>query len=221
MNVSEAVQQRRTTRGYKPDPVPESVIREIMDIARYAPSNSNIQPWHIAIFSGQARQDLETAICAELDAGKKPYPTWPSGGVGLHGIYKERRQACGFGYYNTMGVTRDNKAGQAELLRKNWQFFGAPHVAFFSMPDTMHRANAVDMGIMLQTIMLLMTERGISCIPQGALASYPGPVYEMADIPPRNAILFGLSFGYADEDAKINEVRMTREPYESFTALIS
>ena len=221
MNVSDAVKQRRTIRGYRPESVPDEVIRDILEHARYAPSNSNIQPWHIAIFSGAARQQLQAAIEAELDAGTKPYPTWPSGGVGLHGIYKERRRACGYGYYNTMGVSRDNKAGQAALLRKNWEFFGAPHVAFFSMPDTMHRANAVDMGILLQTIMLLMTERGISSCPQGALASYPGPVYQMADIPQGNAILFGLSFGYADEAAQINEVRMQREPYNAFTSLIS
>ena len=84
----------------------------------------------------------------------------------------------------------------------------------------MHRANAVDMGIMLQTLMLLMTERGISSCPQGALASYPGPVYEMADIPEGNAILFGLSFGYAEDGAQINNVIMDREPATSFSQLL-
>ncbi|MEM7097764.1 MAG: nitroreductase [Pseudomonadota bacterium] len=221
MNVSDAVKARRTIRGYKTDSVPQETIQEILNIARHAPSNSNIQPSHIAIFSADAKEKLRAAILAEFDEGKPPYPTWPSGGVGLHGIYKERRRACGFGYYDTMGVSRENKPGQRALLRKNWEFFGAPHVAFFSMPDTMHRANAVDMGIMLQTLMLLMTERGISCIPQGALASYPGPVYEMADIPEGNAILFGLSFGYADEDAQINQVIMDREPAENFSQLLA
>lgn len=212
MNVSEAVQTRRTIRGYRPDPVPDDTIREILDIARHAPSNSNTQPWHFAVVSGDARDRLQTAILGELDAGTKPYPTFPSGGVGLHGAYKDRRRACGFGYYDTMGIDRDDMAGRMALLRKNWEFFGAPHVGFLSMPETMHRANALDLGIFLQTLMLLMTERGISSCPQGALGSYPGPVRAIADVPEGNAILCGLSFGYADENAHINEVRMSREP---------
>ena len=221
MNVSDAVRARRTTRGFLPDPVPEPVIREVLEIARHAPSNSNTQPWHLAIVSGPARERLQEAIFAEINAGKTPYPTWPSGGVGLKGEYKDRQRACGFGYYARMGVDRDDAQGRRALLLKNWEFFGAPHVAFLSMPETMHRANALDLGIFLQTFMLLLTERGIAACPQGALGSYPGPVREIADVPEGNAILCGVSFGYADEDAKINTVRMDREPVETISSFTS
>ncbi|MEM7218710.1 MAG: nitroreductase [Pseudomonadota bacterium] len=220
MNVTEAVLQRRTTRGFKPDPVPEETLREILEVARYAPSNSNTQPWHIAIVSGAARERLEAELLAELGS-KPPSPTWPSGGVGLKGVYKERQYACAYGYYGTMGIDRDDKPARQALLRKNWEFFGAPHAAFLSMPDTMHRANAVDMGIFLQTFMLLLVERGLASCPQGALAAYPGPVRRIADIPEGNAILCGLSFGYPDPDAQINRVRMTREPVEVMSSLTS
>ena len=221
MDVSAAVKARRTTRGFKPEPVDESVIREVLEIARFAPSNSNTQPWHIAIVSGEARARLEEEIFAEIKAGTKPYPTWPSGGVGLKGIYKQRQYDCAYGYYGTMGIDREDMRGRQELLMKNWQFFGAPHAAFFSMPETMHRANAVDMGIFLQTFMLLLVERGISSCPQGALAAYPGPVRRIAKVPEGNAILCGLSFGYADEDAQINQVRMDREPLEVISSITS
>ncbi len=221
MNVSDAVKARRTIRGYLPDPIPDDVIHEIFEIARHAPSNSNTQPWHFAVVSGNARDRLQAAIFDEINAGTKPYPTFPSGGVGLHGIYKERRRACGFGYYATMGIDRQDMAARNRLLLKNWEFFGAPHVGFLSMPETMHRANAVDLGIFLQTVMLLMTERGISSCPQGALGSYPGPVKAIADIPEGNAILCGLSFGYADEGAQINEVRMSREPLDTIASFTS
>ncbi len=221
MDVTQAVRTRRTTRGFLPDPVPEATIREVLEIARYAPSNSNTQPWHLAIVSGAARQQLQDAIFVEINAGVKPYPTFPSGGVGLKGVYKERQYACAYGYYGTMGIERDDIQGRRELLLKNWQFFGAPHVAFLSMPETMHRANAIDLGIFLQTFMLLLTERGISSCPQGALGSYPGPAREIAQIPEGNAILCGVSFGYADTDAKINEVRMDREPVEVISSSTS
>lgn len=210
MNVSEAIQQRHSVRGFTSEPVPEIVIREVLSIARLAPSNSNTQPWHIAVVSGEARNALQRALRAEIDAGKKPYPAFP--GSSMTGVYRDRRRACGFSYYATMGIDRDDLAGRAEIARKNYEFFGAPHVAFLSMPETMERSSAIDVGIFLQSIMLLFAERGIGCIPQGALGAYPGPVREIGDIPEGNAILCGLSFGYEDVDARINSVRMPREP---------
>jgi nitroreductase len=221
MQVTDAIKTRRTTRGYKPEPVPEEVIREILDVARFAPSNSNTQPWHIAIVSGDARKRLQEDIFAEMKAGTKPYATWPSGGVGLKNEYKQRQYDCAYGYYDTMGIDREDKAGRQALLMKNWEFFGAPHAAFLSMPETMHRANAVDLGIFLQTFMLLLVERGIASCPQGALAAYPGPVRRIAQVPDGNAIMCGISFGYPDTDAKINEVRMNREPLEVMSSITS
>jgi len=219
MNVTEAVMNRKTTRGFKPDPVPEEIIHDVLEIARHAPSNSNTQPWHIAIVSGPARQQLQDEIFSEIAAGTKPYATWPSGGVGLSGAYKQRQRDCAYGYYATMGIEREDMPARQELLMKNWEFFGAPHAAFLSMPDTMHRANAVDMGIFLQTFMLLLVERGLASCPQGALASYPGPVRRIADIPEGNAILCGISFGYPDNNARINQVHMSREPLNVISSL--
>lgn len=215
MDVSTAIRTRYSVRGFKPDPVPDDIIREVIDIARLAPSNSNTQPWHIAIVSGEARHILEKRIFEYTAAGGKPHPAFPPGGVGLKNEYKERQYDCAFRYYGTMGVERDDAEGRQKLLVKNWQFFGAPHAGFISMPETMHRANAVDIGIFLQSIMLLLAERGISCIPQGALAAFPSVVKEVAHIPDGNAIICGLSFGYEAEGELINTVRMPREPLET------
>lgn len=220
MDVSEAVLTRRTIRAFKPEPVPEAVIRDVLEIARFAPSNSNTQPWRIDIVSGEARDTLEAAIFAEMKAGKKPYPAFPPGGSGLKGRYKERQRECAFKYYEAVGIDRDDLQARAQLASKNWTFFGAPHAAFFSYPETMHRANAIDIGIFLQTIMLLFTERGVASCPQGALAAYPGPVRAMLPIPEGNAILCGLSFGYADAQAPANSdlSKMDREAVNTFSS---
>ena len=109
------------------------------------------------------------------------------------------------------------------LSMKNYEFFGAPHAAFISYPQSMHRANALDIGIFMQTIMLLFVERGIASCPQGALATYPGPVKAMLPIPEENAILCGLSFGYPDMDAQINApaAKMSRESVDVFASFSS
>ena len=213
-SVRALVSERYSVRKYLEKPVPRDVIRGIIDTARLAPSNGNSQPWHIAVVSGKARVRVEAEIFKMIEAGVEPHPVYPPGGMGLKGVHKDRQRDCGFRYYGHMNVAREDMDARLNLARENWKFYGAPHAAFISMPKTMHRANAIDLGIFLQTIMLLFAERGIACIPQGALASYPEPVRKEVFIPEENAIMCGLSFGYEDRSAKVNELRMPRASLE-------
>ena len=210
MKVSEALKQRKTVRGFKKDSVPDSVIKEIFSLAQQSPSNCNTQPWHVAVVSGEKRDELEKKIVAEIMSGKAPGAVFQPGDQDLKGVYKDRQYACAADYYSTMGIERSDKQARQQLMLKNWQFFGAPHVAFVSMPKYMGAVNSVDVGIYLQSLMLLFVEYGLASCPQGALAFYPDPVFEMCDIPEENGILCGISFGYADEDAQINKVKMPR-----------
>jgi len=221
MNVSETIRAQRTIRAFNPTPVPEQVIREVLELARLAPSNSNTQPWRIDMVSGAARDRLKAAIHAEMRAGIKPYPVFPPGGSGLKGRYKERQRECAYQYFGAVGIEKEDMEARRNLSLQNYEFFGAPHAAFLSYPETMHRANALDIGIFLQTLMLLFVERGIASCPQGALATYPNPVKAMLPIPEENAILCGLSFGYPDMDAQINsaEAKMGREPIDTFFSI--
>ncbi|WP_373087609.1 nitroreductase [Zhongshania sp.] len=212
MNVSDAISARRSIRGFKPDPVAPELLEKIFTTASLAPSNCNTQPWHIVVVSGQARIDLQTAIFAEMSAGKAPSPAFPPGDQGLTGDYKERQYQCAFGYYGTMGIERHEKDKRFALMMKNWEFFGAPHVAFISMPTSMGPVNAMDVGIYLQTLMLVLVEHGLASCPQGALAFYPDEVKKIANIPEGNGIICGLSFGYEEVGAQINKVIMDRAP---------
>jgi len=219
MSVSELMKNRYSVRSFTDKPVPNETILEIIDIARLAPSNSNTQPWHVAIVKGAALQNLKKAVFDFSKNGGQPHPAFPPGGVGLKGKYKERQYDCAYRYYDTMGVKREDKVGRQKLLVKNWQFYGAPQAAFISMPETMHRANSIDIGIFLQSFMLLCEERRIGTIAQGALAAFPDVVRKFAEIPADNAIMCGVSFGYEEERALINTVRMVREPLESMSSV--
>lgn len=221
MRVADAVKARRSIRGFKPDSVPEETLREILDIARHAPSNCNTQPWHVTVVSGDARKKLEDAIVTEILSGKAPSPAFKPGDAGLQGVYKERQYDCAMTYYGTMGIERHEKDKRQALMLKNWQFFGAPHAAFISMPTDMGPVNAVDIGIYLQTLMLLLVDYGLASIPQGALAFYPDPVMELAKLPDGHGIICGLSFGYEAEGEQINKVIMDRAPLEDTVTLIS
>ena len=120
-----------------------------------------------------------------------------------------------------MGIAREEKQKRMELMVKNWQFFDAPHVAFISMPKTMKEVNAIDIGIYLQSLMLLFVEHGISSCPQGALAFYPDPIIEKVGLPDDHGILCGISFGYEDEGAQINNVKMPRADLKECVSFFS
>jgi len=218
MTLTELLQSRYTVRGFKPEPVDDDTLREVLSLASLAPSNCNIQPWHLAIASGHTKDRLREAMLAEVASGKQPSPYYQPGDANLTGAYKDRQYDCAFRYYDTMGIERKERDKRQALMRKNWEFFDAPHVGFLSMPKTMGACNAVDIGIFFQSLMLLFAERGIGCCPQGALAYYPEPAYAMLDIPEENAIICGVSFGYEDCKATINQVRMPREPLENFVS---
>lgn len=220
MNVAEAVKSRRTVRGFKSDPVPQQVIREILEIARFSASNCNTQPWHLSVISGAARQRLEKELVALVTSGAAPAPAFTPGDANLSGVYKQRQYDCAISYYGTMGIAREDKAKRNQLALKNWQFFGAPHVGILSMPKSMGPCNALDLGIFLQSFMLLLVEYGLASCAQGALAMFPEPILRIADIPADNGIICGISFGYEDPHAKINEVRMDRDPLESIVNFI-
>jgi nitroreductase len=221
MNVTAAVKSRYSVRGYRPDPVPDDRIREVFDLARLAQSGTNSQPWHIAVVSGAACDDLRERLCARFDAGDPGGRDFDRSAERLPDAVMERRRACGYSYYATMGVERSDREGRARIARKNFELFGAPHAAFFSMPRMLGVSSGVDMGILLQTVTLLMVERGIGSIAQGALALYPDTVRDVADVPDDNGIVFGMSFGYPDDDALINTVRMPREPLEAIASFVS
>lgn len=211
MNVSDAIKQRRSVRAYKQQAVDAALIEKIFLQAQDSPSNCNTQPWHTVVVSGEARDKIEKAMVADIMGGKAPTPHFTPGDQGLKDEYRKRQIDCAISLYDSVDVKYEEKQKRQELMLRNWQFFGAPHAAFFSMPKSMSEINAVDMGIYLQTVMLLMTEHGLASCPQGALAMYTDAVHELAEIPENHAIMFGLSFGYAEEEAPINQFEVGRE----------
>ncbi len=221
MNVADAISQRRSIRAFKPDPVPADLLMSILESARNSASNCNTQPWHLNIVSGEAKDRLAKALVSEVSQGKPSNEAFTSGMKGLRGTYKARQYECAACLYGTMDIAREDKEARHALMIQNWSFFGAPHVGFISMPLTMGPTNALDIGIYLQSLMLLFTENGLASCPQGALAMYPDPILEIAKIPEGNGVICGISFGYADEAAQINKTKTPRDSLENTVTLIS
>ncbi len=209
MTVANALKNRISVRAFTDKPVPDDMLKQIFSKAQKAPSNCNVQPWQTYVVSGKAKDELKQMLTQEVIAKMKPNPDF-DWGIKYEGIHKERQYASAFALYDSMGINREDKAARGMAMLRNWSFFDAPHAAFFVMEKYLGLMGAVDLGIYAQSLALLMSENGISSCLQGALGQFPDPVRKFFNYPDSQGVLFGMSFGYADETADVNKTRTDR-----------
>lgn len=215
LSFEETTRVRRSIRGFLDQAVPNSVVRDILEDAQYAPSNCNTQPWNTHIVRGEKLKQLSAVLHEKNDAGEFT-PDFTFDVDDFYGEYRERNNALGKAYYEAMNVMREDKDGRHRAGARNYSFFGAPQAAFLFMPSFGDNVRvAGDMGMYGQTFLLSLAARGLGGIPQTALGFFAGTIREFLGIPDELKLLFGISFGYPDDDAPGNRIRMDRVPIES------
>ena len=218
-SVSEVLQQRFSVRAFKHTPVPQAVLGEILALARHAPSNCNVQPCRAYVVSGASKDRLKQELVNAVSSGSPPNPDF-EWDVKYQGEHRERQFGSANALYGAMGIERSDKQRRQIAMLRNWQFFDAPHAAFFTMEKYLRMTGAVDLGIYAQTLAMLMAERGISSCMQGALGMFPDPARRMFGLADEVGILFGMSFGYADAAAPANRARTDRVPLDTMVRFL-
>lgn len=213
MSLEQALRQRRSVRGFRPDRVPEKTLDEVFGLAQLAPSNCNIQPWKVFVASGEVRDELRRRMVENVEKGVPIEPDFehlPK----FEGVYRKRQVDCAVELYNTMGIERDDREGRARASLRNFELFDAPHVAFIGMEREFGVTVALDVGMYIQSLLLVMTAHGIGSCAQGSMRYYPSDVRELFGEPESTAILCGISFGYEDGSVPANRTRVGREPLD-------
>lgn len=220
LSLVDAIENRRSIRRFRPDAVPEAVVRDILERAARAPSGSNIQPWKVRVVTGTARQRLIDAVStngapAPEDAEYRYYPDdWFE-------PHLSRRRACGLGLYQLLGLTRENKAGMAAQQARNYALFDAPVGLFFSMDRRMNQGSWLDMGMFIGNVMLLARAHGLETCPQAAWVSHGATVHRILDMPGDEIFLCAVCLGYEDTSAPENALRTDRAPVDDFTLFLA
>jgi nitroreductase len=212
LTFQDAARIRRSFRGFLDTPVSDEIMQQVLHDAQCAPSNCNTQPWDVHIVSGAKLAGLSELIHAKNDAGAFT-PDFTFEMSDFYGAYGERKNAQGKAYYEAMNVMRADKEGRARAAALNYSFFGAPHVALLFMPSFGDNVRvAGDLGMYGQTFLLSLAARGLGGIPQTSLGFFAGTIREYLGISDDLKMLFGISFGYPDEVAPGNRMRMDRAP---------
>jgi nitroreductase len=219
MKVTDAVTQRMSVRAFKPDPVPGSIVREILEVARRSPSGGNLQPWRVYALAGQPLAGFRAVIAAKLAAGESETPEYDVYPHNLWEPFKKRRRDTGAQRYAALGVHDKDKAALKELGERNYRFFGAPVGLFFCLDRKLGPPQWSDMGMYMQTVMLLAAERGLDTCPQESWSNWPVSVRAYLGLPDELMLFAGMSMGYRDSDHPLNGIRTERETFEVFAEM--
>jgi len=217
-SIVDAIRSRRATRYFRPDPVPQRVIEEILDIARFAPSNSNVQPWHVYVLTGSEKAELSEALGrAHIEDRHPPLRHFPDP---LPDAMRLRQEAFGSVYYGALGVPKEDVRQRATITGRNFEFFGAPVGLIFAIDPTLTKFSWLDYGLFLQTIMIAATALGLATCPQVSFVRYQDIISKQLDFPAEFEVVCGMSLGFPDEESVLNELDMGREPVGSFTKFL-
>ena len=216
MNVTEAVAARVSVRAFKPDPVPGALVRELLEAAARAPSGGNLQPWRVYALTGAPLEALKADVRANPMGETPEYDVYPPN---LWDPLRTRRFECGEDLYATIGIPREDKAARLRQLAKNGEFFGASVGLFFCVDRRCGPPQWGDLGMLMQTVMLLAVERGLATCAQEYWARYPQTVGRHIGLPDDHMLFSGMALGYADDSAPINSLRTRRDPLEAWAEL--
>jgi len=218
MHVSDAIKQRQSTRAFLDKPVKRETVNAILDTARWAPSGVNMQPWRVAVVSGQSKQRLAEAIIAARESETPENPDYRYYPQEWFEPYKGRRKETGLALYGALGIGREDKEQRIAAWYNNYRFFGAPVGLLVFLDRRLAKGSWIDIGIFIQNIMLAAEAEGLATCPQASLAEYPDIVRDTLGIDNDWALACGIALGYPDKSAAVNGYRTPREPVEAFTS---
>ena len=211
MNVSDAIQQRRSIRNFLPTPVDAAVIRDILDIARWAPSGSNIQAWRIIVVAG-AEKDRISQMALEANSSltpkdDDPYPIYPPN---LWEPLRSRRYKLAEDMYAALQIPREDKAARLQHVARNYQFFGAPIALFFVIDRRLGYGQWAHLGMLIQSVALAAEERDLGSCMQEAWASCRTQLADIFALGEHEMVYCGMAIGHPDRSKPVNQFARER-----------
>lgn len=220
MELQEAVRRRRSIRCFLPNPVPEETIRELLNESLWAPSWANTQPWDIVVVTGEPLERFKKANKEELLAGQTSFPEiamptdWPD-------ALTQRRVDLAKSIFDTLSIDRDDAEGRLEYYAHMYYLFDAPALILFLIDKELALEYAMlDVGIFLQTFLLLAHNKGLGTCTFAGTVHCPEVVHDHFAIPDNKLLVIGAALGWPDLNAPINNFDRKRGEIEEFVRWI-
>jgi nitroreductase len=217
MNVSDAVLNRKSIRAFIEKPVSNNLIEELLIKSCRSPSGGNLQPWKIFVVNNNAMQSFLT-FQKNWDEPEAPnYDIYPSK---LKEPYRTSRFQLGEQMYELLGIGREDKNARISQVMENFRFFGAPCALFCFIDRQMGPPQWSDLGMFLQTFMLLAKEAGLDTCAQEAWSIKHDSVSSFVKAEDSDILFCGMAIGYRDHNAVINSLESERRPLREWAKFL-
>lgn len=212
MHVLDAIQERKSIRAFKPDPVPRDTLEKILEISQRAPSGTNTQPWHVYLCAGSVKAAITEDVLELAKNGQgKSYADFNYYPETWNDTHRDRRRGVGWSLYGLLGIVKGDREGASRQSQRNFKFFDAPVGLFVTTDSYLALGNWADVGMYIQTIMLAAKGFGLDTCPQAAWIPFQEPIFRHMGIPDDQVLVSGMSLGYAEPDAIENTLVSARE----------
>lgn len=217
MNVTDAVAARKSIRDFLPDPIDNAVIGELLEKASRSPSGGNLQPWRVWVINGESMTAFLQHLAEAPRSDGTEYDIYPAK---LWEPYRSCRYEVGEDMYAALGVGRDDKPGRLKQFARNMEFFGAPAAIFCFVDRRMGLPQWSDLGMFLQTFMLLAEEAGYQTCAQEAWSTAHEQIQSFTGAPDELMLFCGVAIGKANQAHPINSLVSKRLPVDEFATFL-
>jgi nitrobenzene nitroreductase len=215
------IRGRRSKRAFLDRPVPLRAVRDILSVAKYAPSSSNTQPWKCYVLTGSARERITDAAVDAYRAGPDTlaheYPFFPKD---LPAPYSSRFNMFRGMLGDAQGVARSDIVGRRRDVERQFRFFDAPVGLIFTMDRCLEWASFLCYGCFLQNVMLAARAEGLDTCPQQIWSLQSDVLRKGLGIPDCEMVVAGMSLGYADNSVPENNMAIQRLELDAFVSFI-
>ena len=218
MDVLEALEKRKSIRGFKSDPVPKEVLTEVLKIAGRAPSAVNSQPWEFFVLAGSVIEKVRQGNIDKVRSGALPNPDHALMGWPRESVYRNRQVALAKQLFRLMEIGKDDKEKMVQWLELGYRFFDAPAAIIIAVDESIiERVPLLDIGAVMQSICLAALHHGLGTCIEDQGAMYPDVVRRFAGIPESKKIMISIAIGFPDWHFPANKVETAREPLDAIT----
>lgn len=212
MQYDDVVKGRRSIRGYKREPVPMALIREVIELAMRAPSSLNTQPWHFHVVTGEPLDRIRKGNTERNLAGVPDSREFRSHGA-YDGVHRERQIEIAKQLFGAMGIERHDKEARQDWVLRGFRQFDAPVSIVVTYDKSIHGGDIApfDCGAVTNALVNAAWSRGLGCVinSQGIMQS--PVVREHAGIPDDEVIMICVAMGWPDDSFPANAVVSRRK----------
>ena len=217
MNVTSAVEKRSSVRAFLNTAVPNELIKELLIKSSRSASGGNVQPWKIFVINNSAMNNF---LEFQRNWTKPEIPAYDIYPPKLKEPYRTSRYELGEQMYELLGIGRDDKEARLAQVMQNFRFFGAPCAFFCYVDRQMGPPQWSDLGMFLQTFMLLAKETGLDTCAQEAWSMKHDSVSKFVKAEDSDILFCGMAIGYRDENAAVNSLKSERRPLKEWAKFL-